>query len=115
MRNELKKEEGKRKKFVATFVRLGKKTGYKGKSEETVLLKNITDPETNKVVTDHIWFSFTKGFQDAGLSEGMLVEFEARVKEYTKGYVNTLYRIDFQSSDYKLSHPTKIKALRNFR
>ncbi len=114
MRSELKKAEGERKKFKATFIRLGKKNGYKGQSEETILLKNVIDLETNKEVTDHIWFSFTKGFQDARLSEGMMVEFEARVREYTKGYVNNHYKINFESKDYKLSHPTKIKALKNF-
>lgn len=114
MRSELKKSEGERKKFRATFVRLGKKAGYKGVSEETILLKNVIDIETNKLATDHIWFTFTKGFQDANLMEGMLVEFEARVKEYTKGYVNNHYKLNFESKDYKLSHPTKIKAIKNF-
>jgi len=114
MRSQLKNDAGKRKKFIATFERLGKKAGYTGHSEETILLKNVTDTETNKIVTDHVWFSFTKGFQDARLTEGTKVEFEARVKEYTKGYVNNHYKINFQSKDFKLSHPTKIKALKNF-
>ncbi|HEY9044992.1 MAG TPA: hypothetical protein VIN08_03820, partial [Ohtaekwangia sp.] len=108
MRKELAKEEGQRKRFRAVFSRFGKKTNYNGYSEETVLFRHVVDLETNKVVTDHLWFSLTKGFEQLKLSEGMQVEFDARVKLYTKGYVNTRYKIDKSKEDYKLSHPTKI-------
>ncbi len=113
MRKELAKEEGERKRFKAVYIRIGRKTNYKGYSEETILLKNITEADTGKVMTDHVWFSYTKGFQDAGLLEGSQVEFEARVKQYTKGYVNKRYKIDSKSLDYKLSHPTKIKLVKD--
>jgi hypothetical protein len=109
MRKALAEEKGNRKKFRAVFVRLGKKTNYKGYSEETILLKNVIDAESNKLMTDHVWFAFTKGFEKIQLSEGTLVEFEARVKEYRKGYVNKKYEINQSSTDFKLSHPTKIK------
>ncbi len=111
MRKELAREEGKRKKFRAIFERLGKKTNFKGYSEETVLLKTIVDVETNKVVADHVWFSYTRGFEKALLKEGTIVEFEARIKEYKKGYVNRKLNFTSQSVDYKLSHPTKIKKV----
>jgi hypothetical protein len=109
MRKALAAEKGNRKKFKATFIRLGKKTNFKGYSEETILLKNVIDVETSQMVTDHIWFNFTKGFEKISLTEGMLIEFEARVKEYKKGYVNKGYNINNTKTDYKLSHPTKIK------
>lgn len=112
MRKELAKDNGIRKKFSGIFSRIGKKTNYKGYSEETILLNSIIDLETNKKVTDHIWFTFTKGFQDAGLKEGKegtVVEFEARVKEYKKGYVNKGVRINESRIDFKLSNPTKIR------
>ena len=112
MRKELAKNNGVRKKFSGIFSRIGKKTNYKGYSEETILLNSIIDLETNKKVTDHIWFTFTKGFQDAGLKEGKegsVVEFEARVKEYRKGYVNKAGGINESKIDYKLSHPTQIR------
>jgi hypothetical protein len=80
-------------------------------SEETVLLKNVVDAETNKLVADHVWFSYTKGFEKITLTEGLLLEFEARVKEYKKGYVNKAYKINNSTIDYKLSHPTKIKKM----
>ncbi|MBL0742953.1 hypothetical protein [Chryseolinea lacunae] len=111
MRKELAKQAGDRKKFTATFVRLGKKAGYTGYSEETILLKDVVDVDTQKVVADHVWFSFTKGFQDARLTEGAKVSFEARVKEYTKGYLNRSAGIDKRRKDFRLSHPTRIVVL----
>ena len=111
MRRELAKDLGIRKKFRAVFIRVGRKTGFKGYSEETILLKNILDIETNKMVADHVWFGFTKGFEKLSLIEGITLEFEARIKEYQKGYVNPRYKIDNSTTDYKLSHPTKIKKL----
>lgn len=109
MRKVLGSKEGERKKFAAVFSRMGKKVNYKGYSEETILLVHVTDLETNEVVTDHIWFSYTKSFQGIALAEGVSVEFEARVKSYSKGYVNSRYKIDKRTKDYKLSHPTKVK------
>lgn len=111
MRKHLAAEEGKRKKFKAVFVRLGKKVNYTGYSEETILLSNIVDVETNRVVADHIWFSYTKGFEKVVLTEGITLEFEARVKEYSKGYVRKDLNINNRATDYKLSHPTKIKKI----
>ena len=112
MRKELAHENGNRKKFKALFERLGKKSNYKGYTEETVLLKNIVDVETHKIVADHVWFNFTKGFEKVLLTPGIQVEFEARVKEYKKGYVNRNYQINTSKNDYKLSHPSKIKVMK---
>ena len=111
MRKELAAEEGKRKKFKAIFDRVGKKVNYKGYSEETILLKNIIDIESNKIVADHVWFNYTQGFVKASLSAGDIVEFEARVKEYRKGYVNRNYQINNSTTDFKLSNPTRIKKV----
>lgn len=111
MRKKLANKEGERKKFTAVFIRLGKKAGYTGYSVETILLSNVTDVETGELVTDHLWFTFTKGFQIFGLAEGDILEFEARVKPYRKGYVNKSLAIDKEKFDYKLSNPTKIKCV----
>lgn len=108
MRKELAKQEGQRKKFQATFVKFGKKTNYRGYTEETVLLKNIIDVESKKIVTDHVWFAYTKSFQQISLVDGTAIEFEARIKKYGKGYHNARYNIDNRTTDYRLSHPTKI-------
>jgi hypothetical protein len=109
MRIGLKKELGKRKKFKGLFVRIGRKTGFNGFSQETILLKDIIDLENGALVTDHLWLNLTKGFEALSIKEGVALEFEARIKEYTKGYVNSRYKIDQQKKDYKLSHPTKFK------
>ena len=108
MRKQLAAENGTRKKFSATFERVGKKVNYKGYTEETILLKHIVDVETKKVVADHIWFSYTKGFEKLTLTPGVVLEFEARVKQYKKGYVNKALNLHKRLTDYKLSHPTKI-------
>lgn len=109
MRKELKNiGSEKRHKFIGTFERTGKKHGYKG-DLKTILLLNIRDAETNELVTDHLWFNFTKGFYEANLQEGDEVQFEARVEDYVKGYFG--YREDVyipESVDYKLSRPTHI-------
>jgi hypothetical protein len=102
MRKKLALEKGKRKIFRAVFIRFGKKINYKGYSEETILVKNVFD---------HIWFSYTKGFKKIALTEGTLLEFDARVKEYTKGYVRKDLKINSRTKDYKLCHPTKIKKI----
>jgi hypothetical protein len=112
MRKSLAKEEGERKTFRAEFVRIGKKINYKGHSEETILLKNICDAKSGLRMTDHIWFSYTQGFQKASLTEGCLVEFIARVKKYSKGYVNKKLGVNNETVDFKLSNPTKIVALK---
>ena len=111
MRKKLALEKGKRKVFRANFVRIGKKINYKGYSEETILVRNVFDIELNREVADHVWFSYTKGFEKITLTEGVQLEFEARVKEYTKGYVRKDLKINNRTTDYKLSHPTKIKKI----
>lgn len=111
MRKELAKDLGIRKKFNGVFSRLGKKAGFNGYSQETILLRNIFDMATNQLVADHVWFNFTKGFEKLSLKEGVTIEFEARIKEYEKGYVNPRFKTKTTTSDYKLSHPTRIKKV----
>jgi hypothetical protein len=108
MRKALAAEAGIRKKFRGVFARFGKKVSYTGYSEETILLQDIFDVEANQLVCDHLWFGYTKGFEKLNLREGVVLSFEARVKEYRKGYKNTAFKINHTTRDYKLSHPTKI-------
>lgn len=111
MRKLLASAEGVRKRFRATFIRFGRKTNFHGYSDQTLLLKKVLEVETNTVVTDHIWFSYTKGFEKLNLQPGTVVEFEARIKAYTKGYVNRPQRLDDRKTDYRLSHPTRISVV----
>ena len=113
MRKALAKDEGERKKFTGVFIRIGRKINFKGYSEDTILLSNIIDQQSKEMVTDHCWFSYTKGFEAINLTEGATVEFDARIKEYKKGYVNRGLKINRQKKDFKLSNPTKIKLIHN--
>ncbi|HYC86165.1 MAG TPA: hypothetical protein VEB86_13125 [Chryseosolibacter sp.] len=111
MRKHLADLKEQRKRFRAIFVRYGKKAGWKGRTAETILLRDIYEIESNSKVTDHLWFNVTKEFSNLDLHEGDVIEFDARSTAYTKGYVNRLGAIDQRKRDYKLSHPTKVKKL----
>jgi hypothetical protein len=100
-----------RKKFQGVYEREGKKINWNGYSEPTILLRHVRD-EAGVVVTDHLWFARTKTFDALGpLKTGDLIEFEARVTHYRKGYVNRKIRVNESSVDYKLSRPTKLRII----
>jgi len=111
MRKGLENINGVRQKFIAVFERYGTKTNFKGYPQKTILLKNVSNGI--KIITDHIWFTMTKGFEALGeLKQGDKLEFYARVKEYYKGYAGYKEEVQWEKPielDYKLSHPTKIK------
>lgn len=111
MRKELAKRDGLRKKFTATFSRTGKKTNFKGYSEDTLLLTDVKDAETGEVISDHVWFTYSRTFEAANLKTGMRISFEARVKEYVKGYVSKALGVNRRRKDFKLSHPTRIAVI----
>lgn len=100
MRIELSKINGERRRFSGRFVREGKKRGYRGRTETTILLVDIRDSE-GKIVSDHLWFNLTQQFDSLILAEGEVVSFHARVTLYEKGYKKDTY-------DYRLSRPTRI-------
>lgn len=77
------------------------------------MFKNVQDLD-GKVVTDHIWFSMTKGFLalTEQLQQGTKVAFDARVHQYTKDPLYGELGISgYREIDYRLSHPTKIEIL----
>ncbi len=114
MRTELGELNNERLHFFAIFERYGTKSGWKGYPVKTILLKEVNNGV--RIVTDHIWFTMTKGFEALGeLNQGDEVEFCARVREYVKGYVNYRDYIDESEIDYKLSHPTKIMKHENIQ
>jgi len=112
MRKLLKQIKNQRRNFRGVFVRMGTKPNWHGYSEETVLLEDIIDVETGQVVTDHIWFNYTKAFQALGdLSAGDVIYFTARVRHYLKGYKGYDYIKRIESPiehDWKLSYPTRL-------
>lgn len=113
-RKQLKKiGKAERHTFVGQFERTGFKTARKGMKEyvtPTLLLCNVAIvlPNGNKQpVTDHLWFNYGKQFIDLGLLHvGDLIQFDARVDNYYKGYFDEPKR-----KDYKLSRPTKVGLL----
>lgn len=106
-RKKLKKKYDKRQRFVGVFERTGMKSGYKSMLP-TMLLLDIRDYETNEILTDHLWFNLTKGFESVDLHKGDVVSFDARVKSYWKGYQSYDYYSQ-KEMDYHLERPTKIK------
>lgn len=111
MRTELKKISEVRTRFRGTFAREGKKS-FGVHESRTILLTDVTEVQTGKVITDHLWLNWTQGFEAiAPLELGDVVEFDARVKRYTKGYFgwDEWKRLENPPrEDYKLSHPTRI-------
>lgn len=61
MREKLKNIEGVRKRFIATFVRYGKKKAFKGEPKITLLFENVRD-KFGDVFTEHLWFTTNKTF-----------------------------------------------------
>jgi len=110
-RKALGAHEGKRGLYTGEFVRTGSKPGYMS-GVHTILLKDIKD-ETGRIVTDHQWFNMTKGFEQADLKLGDLVEFRATVKKYIKGYKGKWEYIFYKPKkvDHMLSRPNNIIKL----
>lgn len=110
MRGKLKDIENCRQRFIGTFGRYGSKKGYKSRPVKTLLFTQITDTK-GKEISDHIWFTTGKQFESLNLQPGDKISFDARVKEYTKGYKGRReneYDSKPIEKDYKLSHPNNI-------
>lgn len=114
-RKQLRKMNGERTTFCATFARYGTKPGYMGRSQRTMLLRKVRRADTSEIVCDHVWFTVGKRLAALGdLEKGNIVEFDARVSSYKKGYRGR--RIEAmienpQRFDYKLSNPTRMHKI----
>lgn len=109
MRKELKKLDGQRLMFSAVVKGFGVRH-FKDKEIPTILFQQVCKQPENKMVTDHLWFTQGKCWSD--MTIGQKVEFEARVKQYEKGYKGKREVVDAMiQTDYKLERPTKIKLL----
>lgn len=90
--------------FTAVFARTGFKKGFKA-YEPTICLEHIK--LNGDEITDHLWFNYTKSFAELGeLEQGDLVQFDARVASYDKGYY-----LNTKDNDFDLERPTKVKLL----
>ena len=63
MRKRMEKLENERAQFRGSFERLGEKRNWHGYPETTVMLKDVILTETGEVVTEHLWFNYTLGFE----------------------------------------------------
>lgn len=111
MRKDLRKLNGKRLAFTATVERFGKRSGYKGELD-TILLVGVKLEGENNVITDHLWFTRGKSWDEC--KEGSVVRFEARISSYVKGYKGHDFMRQLenpQTKDYRLERPTKVKVL----
>jgi hypothetical protein len=111
MRKELKEKKGERIPFTAVVERFGTKLNYHGYSEATMLLKDVRFSDTCAIATDHLWFTVWKTIEGLKLKINDRIQFEARVEQYSKGYVNSRDVIDNRKVDYKLTRPTKFVRL----
>lgn len=113
-RGRLQEINKKRKTFIARFERYGIKQCYDGSTQRTILLRGILD-SNNNILADHVWFICGKQFRKIGLLiKGDTIQFDARVKQYFKGYRGRKTEIIIEKpivKDYKLSNPTNIKKI----
>ena len=111
MRRALAAREEERATFTGTFERFGTKNGWQGRQDQTILLKDICDQSGTRVC-DHLWMNATKAFGLLTLQTGDIVQFDARIKPYLKGYFGRREEVWKPIEvDYKLSHPTRVKKV----
>jgi hypothetical protein len=103
LRERLAEIEGRKSVFYGIFERYGWRK-FRGQFVgKTLLLKDIKDKKGN-IVTDHLWFHLTKGFDKLGkLQKGQMVSFEARSQPYTKHRG--------EDYDYHLAYPQNLKIV----
>ncbi|WP_424320657.1 hypothetical protein ACPD8N_10595 [Lacticaseibacillus chiayiensis] len=98
--------------FKATFAGVGMKRTTRGKINSrflpTILFEHIMLDDQE--LTDHLWLNYTKHFADLGeLTKGEVVQFDARVHRYAKGYGDATAKI----IDYGLQRPTKVSIIKS--
>lgn len=109
-RKSLRAMDGVRARFRARFERYGTKRAYGGRTERTLLLRDVVHIDSGELVTEHVWFNLSARWQALGdLGAGDVIEFDARVKRYNKGYRGRRWDVvSVPSVDYKLAWPTKV-------
>lgn len=100
--NLMKLGSARRHRFSARIGRFGTKTNWNGYPEKTVCLQDVKTVDDGQTRTDHLWFTFGRTWEMLNPQIGDIIEFDARVGEYSKGYW------DDRSWDYKLNRPTNM-------
>lgn len=110
MMRDLGTIDGVRTRFRATFERFGKKSGYKVPWVLTILLIDVKRVDDEKIMTDHAWMTAGKQFKSLDLHSGDIIDFDARVGMYQKGYSEDDEENPFRY-DYRLERPTKMEKV----
>src|SRR5262245_29422181 len=107
MRHELASFAGQRKRFRARVQDFGTS---RSAHRETILLVEVRSTDDLEVVlTDHVWLKKGKPFQAVAI--GDLIEFDAEVEPYEKGYQNFQQGIDETTTDYRLTKPANVEVI----
>ena len=102
--------EGKRLRFRAQVERRSEKPAYRGLPVPTLLLGGLSLADTGDELADHLWF--TSGKWAEGLQPGDIIEFDARVDRYVKGYRGRREDAHLpEEADWRLERPTRVAVV----
>jgi hypothetical protein len=108
MRTELEKLVGERRRFRAVVEDFG--VGRNSKRKETILLVDVRlANDLQAIVADHLWLKKSGSFRDVAI--GDVVEFDAEVEPYEKGYLNFQQGVDETTVDYRLTKPSNVQVI----
>ncbi len=115
VRFQLRSLQGCRFRCRATVGRFGEKRAFRGPPQKTVLLLDVVQTRTGQKLTDHVWFTVGKWMTAANVRPGDVIEFDATVGTYIKGYQG--HREDVEDAppvrqDWRLERPTRVVNLR---
>ncbi len=100
LREQLAFLEGKKSVWYGTFEKYAWRHFQGRFVGKTLLLKDIRDKNGN-VLSDHLWFHMTRGFEKLGkLEKGQVLKFDARVQQYRKNRG--------METDYRLAYPMNL-------
>lgn len=108
-RENLKRVNGKRMRFVATLERFGTKRGWSGSPEQTLLLRDVVFADDDQPACSHLWFK--AGVWSSSLKPRDRFEFCARVDNYDKGYHGGRAEslgVEIHQTDYHLERPSQV-------
>lgn len=110
---QLLKELGLHQRYVfqATVAGFGSKN-IRGQKQATIILTKVN--QNGKRVANHLWFETRKIFNNCKI--GDVVEFEAEIDCYVKGYKGQnkkLFNTKPLAFDYQLSNPLNVHKIAN--
>lgn len=81
-----------------------------GNNMKTMLVTNTRDrDENNKIVTEHLWLTLGKKFENLNLKEGDLIQFDALASTYENSFVG--YKVVASKINVKLLFLMNVKKI----